>query len=464
MKKNTMYRVDKRILYIILMAELTICYSLDLVFQKNLFLLAILGDILIFLGSYIFLHDIAIVILTLISSYIVNFLVYNLGAPSILIYISDVFISMMLIKLIIKIFKSTLKTNLMYVLIFIFLTCSICGYILSSESVTLYIRNLYFDYLRYFILFLFMINTEYSENEVIKYARMLFNILLIQVPIVIFQYFWSLKHWIPKSAVDIRQDYLCGILGERSTTELGLYIIIALSMMFVLYTKNKLSFKYISSMVSILIAAAVISEVKFVLFFLPCLFFFILLMNFNRKSVTIFFITSLMIVVSFNKLVKVYPEFQGFLSFKSVEKYSSDSYASSGIGRTDSFIVANRFLNESNENLLLGYGIGQADSISSLRFSAFNISQYMIETGYLGISCLYGIFIYVFYISLKLIKNKKNDFFTLVGYYGLFVVIMIIISTFNNRSMTKINFAVTAWISIGVVYKYYCMYQNRLNI
>ena len=60
MKKNTMYRVDKRILYIILMAELTICYSLDLVFQKNLFLLAILGDILIFLGSYIFLHDIAI--------------------------------------------------------------------------------------------------------------------------------------------------------------------------------------------------------------------------------------------------------------------------------------------------------------------------------------------------------------------------------------------------------------------
>ncbi len=125
MKKNTMYRVDKRILYIILMAELTICYSLDLVFQKNLFLLAILGDILIFLGSYIFLHDIAIVILTLISSYIVNFLVYNLGAPSILIYISDVFISMMLIKLIIKIFKSTLKTNLMYVLIFIFLTCSI---------------------------------------------------------------------------------------------------------------------------------------------------------------------------------------------------------------------------------------------------------------------------------------------------------------------------------------------------
>ena len=237
-----------------------------------------------------------------------------------------------------------------------------------------------------------------------------------------------------------------------------------IQLVFVLYIKNKVSFKCISFGLVFLIGAVVIAEVKFVLLLLPCLFIIILLLNFNKKSICIFFITIAILGAGIGGLVEVYPKFKDFFSLGSIESYSSESYGFSGITRTNSFVIANDLISQRKENLMIGYGIGQADKVSSLKLSAFNIGQYIIENGYLGVGCLYGIFTYILYISSKLIKSKGNEFCNVIGYYGLFFGISAILATFINRSMVKINFAVMAWISIGVICKYYNIQKHNSSI
>lgn len=452
-------------IYVCFILELIMCFMFDAKFNTSLFLIAIIFDIAVLLSIFIFNSDSAIIAMTLISSFTLTYMAENLGFPEYIKYIQDCFILMMAVKLIMFCIRRDTKIYNIYHILFLFISFSILSCIFNKCSIFLYIRTLYFDYIRYFIIGIFLINSTISEEKIIKYIKILWYTLLFQIPLVIIQYFWSLNNWKAKNPGDIRQDYLSGIIGGRGTTELGLLITIALSILFVLYIFNKV--KFISFLIStlLLVTISILAEVKFILILLPLMFLTMTLKKLNLKSICIFALILLIMGIGSVQLVKIYPEFKNFFNTQSIKKYSKDSYASSGIGRSNSFIIANDLLMNNPSNAMMGYGIGTADTISpKYRFSAFNVSQYMIECGYMGVLCIYGMYIYVICISLKLIKYGRRDFERILGYSGIISIEVMIIATFYNRSMVKINFAVLAWMIIGLIYKYYCLNKEERRI
>lgn len=85
----------------------------------------------------------------------------------------------------------------------------------------------------------------------------------------------------------------------------------------------------------------------------------------------------------------------------------------------------------------------------------FTCSQYLIENGWIGFLCIYGILIYGIYMSHYLMKRGKTEFEKILGMCGIHSGIIIIMITAYLMSMVKINFAVIAWSLIGLIARYY---------
>lgn len=463
---NNVLKINRyNVIYTFILFQLFLCFTLDVVLNNDRFLLAaIILDIVIFCSIIIFYNNCAIIGATLICSFSLTYLIENMGMPPVLRYIQDYFIFIMAIKIIMYFINNKSKLYGIYYFIFLFILFSIISCILNPRDIIQFFKTIYFDYLRYFIIAIFIIKVYLPEEKIIKFIKTLWYALLCQIPLVIFQYFWSLNHWVPKSEGDIRQDYLSGIIGGRGTTELGLLVTIALTALFILYLNNKVKLYYFIVSAILLITISILAEVKFILILLPVVFLMVVLKKFTFKSLTVFSLIILMLGIGVTELQEIYPEFNNFFTISKMEKYSNDEYALSGVGRTDSFIVANEFITDKYPNTLFGYGAGNADRISKgYKFSAFNVSQFMSESGYLGVICIYGLFIYMIYVSAWLMKHGGNKFEKMLGQFGVISMIIIIIATFYNRSMVKINFAVFSWMLIGLIYKYYILCKERLR-
>lgn len=456
--------LDKKI-FAVLMLELIFCFAIQIKLNKPIFILAIIMDIALILGIIIFYSDSALIACTLVASFSLTYLSENLGLPLAIKYVQDVFIIMMAVKILIFYLRKNKKNYNIYFIFILFIIFSALSCIYNQENIGSYLKTLYFDYVRFYIVGIFIINSVISESKIKKYIKILWYALLIQIPLVIIQYFRSMDNWVAKNPGDIRQDYLSGIIGGRGTTELGLLITIALSILFLLYLYNDIKLIYFIICNSLLIAIAMLAEIKFILILLPLTFLSIVLIKFNLKSLSVLTITIIFLIIGGIQLTKLYPEFSNFFNVQAIEKYSGDAYASSGVGRTNSFIIANDAICSNFQNTIFGYSIGCADKISKkYKYSAFNVSQYMIECGYSGVILIYGFYLYIIGISFKLMKTAENDFQRNLGYSGFITAEVIIVATFYNRSMVKINFAIFAWMTIGLVYKcYYLNKQNRIN-
>jgi hypothetical protein len=228
--------------------------------------------------------------------------------------------------------------------------------------------------------------------------------------------------------------------------------------------KSKISLKYLILASVVIIIGCIIAEVKFVFILIPIMFLYVVCTDISIKSMSVFVVTILMLIFGAFQIVKLYPEFDNFYNSKSVEKYSKDSYGSSGVGRTTSFLVANKMISTNLSNRLVGYGAGSANSLSdSYRFSQFSVAQYIVEDGYLGILCMYLWYVYIINISLKIVKYKKDEFENIIGHTGVIFASAIIFSTFLNDSMVKINFSVLSWMIMGGVYKYYYLHVKEFK-
>lgn len=464
---NNISKIDyNKKICLAIMFQLLFCFVIDIKFNSFLFIGAIIVDILIIISVFIFCKDSQLIACTIIASFTLTYLSENMGFPSEVKYIQDVFVLIMAVKLCIYSFRKKFKIYNLYFIFILFILFSIFSCMLNKENIISYFKTLYFDYLRYFIIGAFIINSEISEEKIIKYIKILWYVLLAQIPLVVFQYFKTLNNWVAKNPGDIRQDYLSGIIGGRGTTELGLLITIGLSILFLLYLFKRVRLMYFVVCSILLVTISILAEVKFILVLLPVTFFSVVLIRFNFKSISLFILTMIMLIIGGIQLTKIYPEFNNFFNVQSIQKYSQDSYAASGIGRTNSFIISNSVLSNSYENIIWGYGMGNSDAISKkYKFSAFNVSQYMIECGYSGIILIYGLYAYMIIISFRLTKLGYNELARTLGYAGIIIMEVIIVSTFYNRSMVKINFAVFSWMAIGLIYRYYCISKekNKLN-
>lgn len=460
---------SKKIL-IVLIIQLILLFILSMRINYQLFLLGIIADIVVIIAIYLFYNDYYNLILTLIASFTLTYLIENFKMPHSISYIQDYFILIMVSKLIVCFIKRKITMKKIYIPIAIFLVSTVASFLINGGSITSFLSEWFKDYIRYLVIFLALINLDFPENKLIKIMKGLWYLLLLQVPIVFIQDIWSLKHFEVVNPGDIRQDYISGMLGGRGTVELGMLLTIGISTLFVLYLKKRVSLRYFISIFSLFIAVVCISEIKFAFFLIALTFLIIFLINFNLKSAVTLLIAGIIIVVGMQELVKLYPNFKNFLSKEYITSYLKEPYAASGIARSNSFIVANEIITKEFSTTILGYGAGKADKISpTYKFSAFNISQYIVELGYLGIISFYGIFMGMSLISILLIRNGKREFEKILGTIGLIIQVIIVMSTFYNRPMVNITFSIFAWMTNGLIYRYYEfnkkeIYNNNIEI
>lgn len=360
-------------------------------------------------------------------------------------------------------YKKKISVKKIYFPIVIFSISTFISFLINEGDVISFLSSWFKDYVRYFVIFLAMINLDFPEKKIMKIIKALWYLLLLQVPIVFLQDIWSYSHWKAINEGDIRQDYIAGMLGGRGTIELGILLTIGISALFILFLNKKVKLAYFIIVFSLFIAVISIAEIKFAFFLIALSFSIIFLINFNLKSSITLLLSGIIIVVGMQQLIKLYPNFQNFLSKENIISYVNEPYAASRIARSNSFIIANEIITKDFSTTILGYGAGNADKISEMyRFSAFNVSQYITELGYIGVICFYGVFIYMSIISIYLIKNGKREFEKMLGTIGLILQVIIILTTFYNMPMVNITFSVFAWVTNGVIYRYYELNKNKI--
>ncbi len=436
----------------------------------DLFLVTIIGVVL----SYILIkNDNYILICILVSSLTLTFLIENIGVSGYVRYLLDYFLIIALCKNIYYFAKGKAKFVRIYIFIIIFGIFTAISAIVNKSSVSRYLYSFYSDYFRYFIVFASVVNFKLKKNFVETYMKKLYLVLLMQVPIVIVQYFYYEKHWVSKGVGDVKQDYISGILGGRGTAEIGMIACLAVSFMYVLYQRKKIKFSTFIMIIIDMILILSIGEIKFCLAFLVLMLFIITILRLNIKGIFISLLVLLMCYFGMNQLQKLYG-WEDILSKESIMENLDYNYAGSNLSRMSAFGIANEQIKETGANMLFGRGIGNVkvkgtiigkrtefQSNNIYEFKQFTISQYLAENGWLGFISLSLIFIYLIYESVKLMKKGNTEQEKIIGNCGIPLIIIILISTFYSTCMTKISFAILSWFLMGMLERTYLQYKEE---
>lgn len=443
-----------------LIIQLIIAIIFCVLFKINFVIVFLLIDLAVLVGVFLLKNDFILISLTIISSIINIYVTENLGLPDSSKLIVDYLIFLISIKLFTYFITKKIKFRFIYIPIFIFTFLSFVSFILNSENLITFLIAIYRNYLRYFIILISVINFDLPRRKIIKFIRLLGIILFLQVPMVIFQDYWSENHWIAKLPGDIRQDYLAGIMGGRGSAQLGGYILLAFAIFFILYKNKKIKFIYLIISYILFSTMLIIGEIKFVFIVVPILLLFLALKKLKLKYIIIVVITTIILVIGINELGKIYPWFNNFLNIDSIVETINFKYAGSGLSRGDSFIVATKTISKNIANILLGCGADNnilidSYAVENYKFTMFTISQYIVEVGYLGLATIFSIYTFVIKCSKYLGVYSNNDFDKILGQTGLSLILILILLLFYSSNLVTTNFAIFAWAYMGLIIREY---------
>lgn len=470
--------MERKIIAILGIINVLISIVISKKMQIDFTSLMLIGIILITFTYILLKNDNILLTCILISSLTLTFLIENIGVNSKIKYILDYFILIALFKNIFYYARDKVKITKIHILMIIFILFSIISAIINKTYVKRYIFALYADYARYFIIFISVCNLKLKENYLFKCCRNLGILLVLQIPIVITQYFYYKYTWIPRQ-YELSQDYISGILGGKATSELGMYICIFMAIMFILYQREKITLSRFSLLIIGMFVMLILSESKFAIFLMIGILVVLAMIKTNFKGVISILVTVIVCYISITQIAKIYPYFDDFFfNSNSLKEYTEASnYAGSNLGRSTSFIVANEQIQENGAIFLFGRGIGNSKTSevkpeeknefilnNIYNFRMFTISQYIVENGWLGFITFISIWIYLFYMSIILIIKGKTQEQQIIGNFGIALIIIIIASIFYLMCMMKISFSVVAWFLMALIYKAYENYKVKLEV
>lgn len=449
----------------ILIAQLILAIIFCALFNSNFIIIFLSIDLAILIGIFLLKNDFKLIVLTIILSLINIYLTENLRLPNSSKLIVDYLIFLIVIKLFTYFLLKKIKFKIIYVPIILFIFLSCFSFILNGESLITFLSTLYRNYLRYFIILIATINFDLPRRKIIKFIKVLGIILFLQVPMVIFQDFWSKSHWVVKLPGDIRQDYLSGIMGGKGSAQLGAYIITAFAILFVLYKNKKIKFVYLLISYLLLVIMLIIGEIKFVFIIVPIILLYLSLKKIKFKYILTVIITTVILVIGINELGKIYPWFDNFLNINSLVETTNFKYAGSGLSRGDSFIIASKTISGNIATILVGYSVGNeilSYNAENYKFMVFTVSQYIVEVGYLGLAVIFSIYALIIKYSKYLSEFSNNDFDKILGQTGTSFIFILILLLFYNSALISNNFAIFAWSYMGLIIReYYLIYSDN---
>ena len=366
--------------------------------------------------------------LTLFMSFATLFVAQTFHAPSIIYFLIDVPIMVMMLKNFKKIFavlswKSFISIPLTLILIFIFM-------LIGSVANNVPLGNTLYGIYKYYRGFLFFFSTlalvdSSSEKRTFSLLKVIFWINFV---LTIVEFFFG----------GINQDLLGGIFGPvvgvNQYTNLY-FVIISVFCIEIVINRDTDCKKFRQALIisTCMFVTAAFAEIKY--FFAE--FLVLLLVAYlclPKKWNSIFGIILIIvgIVVFYNILIHIFPEFTNLVNelkkggltrlIDLQRHYSTDN----DIGRAVIFTYSNQYLLSNKKNQLIGMGVGNVTSSGIVNnnfwlknqmthYDQFYTSYLYNEQGMIGFILYCLIYLEIFIIGLRaLLKSKKRKYGTML--------------------------------------------------
>lgn len=349
------------------------------------------------------------------------------------------------------------KTTLFFLPVAAFILVILIGWMINDTSVAsaLWGTRNYFRFFLYFALCLAYLD----KSDARLMADWLVNLFPLHLLITAFQYIVQ----------NLNGDYLGGIFGTQQGCNGGLVIYLGLlfCIMLIRYESGECSLIRFLIYLLCIFANAAASELKaFYVFAAILALIFLVLSRKKWKSIFIILIIGVVIIIGFQILYYFFPSWSGYFQLSNLTKIFAD--ASSGysnsedISRTTVFSRLTPIIRNWNGNqcdLWFGIGLGNADYSTTFKwlngpfYLQYNRLHYIwlstaclfIETGYLGLACYTGFFLF---IAVRVIRKycKTGDTVDLMGILiTLFCFMLMFYDASLRSNFAYIIFAALSW-------------------
>lgn len=362
-----------------------------------------------------------------------------IGIPGLTRYLLDINLILMAILSLQKIpylFKHKEYNKLSGYIIFYMILVTAIAFIrlVPTAQILWSIRNNFF-----YIFFFFICIDNLKIKDV---DRIMKNVVTLQI----YNVFCALVEFF---ILHKKNDFLSGMFGteQGGNGYLNIYLVVICAYCLVRYLSKNISINILIPVIVSSIFVAAISELKFFYFELAVILILPALFS-NKVSL---FKRILSVAVG---LIGLYIGFKIFAvvnstamehmtSLENIIDYNSTTQYSKTDIRISRFTAISQvndyFFHDNILNKLIGYGLGACESSETFKWchSSFaamyeslgyrNISTSMLylETGYIGLIMFYGIFVFIFALSIKYKKIKEIDS------YATFTLIMSVMAILN---------------------------------
>lgn len=393
-------------------------------------------------------HVVTLIYLELIYNLCIKFLIGNLGLPSLLNYVTDVILILMLLEALFNPRRQYPSRSIMlsFAVLFVF---SIVSYIFNMYSPLLYLWGFRNNYR--FIIFALICSAYLTPEDIKRIIKILFDFLLLNVLVVTYQFFFVSYS---QSAIG---DFISGLYSngvERGgNASLNWLMCIVLTFFIVQYINKE---EKILRMVICLVACcymAALAEIK--LFYLQLVIIALVAMIVGKKSwklVVFIGAGALILWWGIQFLYIMFPKFADFFSIDSIMNYTSNNQGYSAqkgeisINRLTVFSYVYENLISGVPKILFGIGLGNAD-FSSYSFLVSRFFRIYSWTGYTffytavllienGIVGFIAYFLYIFnYFKKAILLSKRNVKYRVIKEFTFIIVIITVIMIASNQTM-----------------------------
>lgn len=391
---------------------------------------------------------------------IVNSFISILGLPSMIRYVLDINLILIMVLSISRL--PTFFKNKNYNKFFLYIVFYVAFTIIVAMAkevpggqIFWAVRN------NFFFLFFFMICIDVLHKE--DCDRMMKNILLLHyynLFCAIIEFFFMGK----------KNDFLGGMFGtaQGCNVHLNVYLVVISTYVIVRYLAKLEKVQTLLFVIFSNVALAAASELKFYYIELVMIFLFAYLLNRNKssfKNVYIIVFATIGLIVGFNVLSAVNKESLSF--FTSLDEFIGYNTQTEfrGVMRINRFTAISQvgtvFLKDKPLLKLLGMGLGYGED--SKTFAMFNstfadhyrmtsyrnlsTSVIMLETGYVGLIMFAAIFVAIIFIGNRF-KKEHNDFSV---NFGQILSLMVIINCAYNAGI-RIEIAYLTFFALSLMF------------
>lgn len=421
--------------------------------KANILILVLLGIVGAIFIIIIYKYDFILITTTMLFGLVKEFLTYNLRLPGNIAYILDLLIIILLIKVFINMIQFRKKINFEVNLCIIFSVLAVVSFLLNGVGIKGFINSFYFDYFRYFVIYVAIIRLDINRKEIDYIMKFIMIFMLLQVPVILYQ---MNNIEVYETSRYVIEDYYSGLLGGKATSELGFLILLVISYYYAKVMNKNIGFIKFLFIVSYFLIIVFVSEIKIIVVLIPVVI--IIINTFYKKNIKGFIIIAMLLLLSFlsmNYIVKLYPKFGEVFTDKQILLENVDYiYAGSGISRMNGIPTAIKEVNSRFYWTLIGKGPGYGviSYNGNYQYRIFYFPYIIAEYGLGGFIILITFYLSHLIKSIKLCRIR-DEFKSTIGIMGIGLVIIISISGIYSMSMVKTNFAIVAWAVLGIVIK-----------